>query len=194
VGGQRREFNYYTLDGVANTDVDFNTYAFLPSIDALQEFKVQSGVFPAEFGRATSQINVSTKAGTNNLHGSVFEFLRNDKLDAKQFAFTAARPASQPFKLNQYGFTVGGPVWIPKLFNGKDRLFFMTNFEGFKTRRTSRGIFDVPSAAMRVGDFSSQSNPIFDPATRVRQANGTITADPFPNNRIPTNRIHPTSV
>ncbi len=194
ISGQRSFFNHFTLDGVENTDVNFNTYIILPSIDALQEFKVQSGVFPAEFGRATSQINVSTKAGTNNLHGSVFEFLRNDKLDARQFAFTAARPASQPFKLNQYGFTVGGPVWIPKVFNGKDRLFFMTNFEGFKTRRTSRGIFDVPSAAMRAGDFSSQSNPIFDPATRVRQANGTITAEQFPNNRIPTNRIHPTSL
>src|SRR4030095_15012224 len=93
VAGQRSEFNHFTLDGVENTDVNFNTYVILPSIDALQEFKVQSGVFPAEFGRAPSQLNVSTKAGTNNLHGSVFEFLRNDKLDAKQFAFTAARPA-----------------------------------------------------------------------------------------------------
>ena len=77
--------------------------------------KCRSGIFPAEFGRATSQINVSTKSGTNSLHGSVFEFLRNDKLDAKNYAVSLrARPAARPFKLNQYGFTVGGPVWIPK--------------------------------------------------------------------------------
>jgi hypothetical protein len=194
ISGQRSMFNRFTLDGVENTDVNFNTYIILPSIDALQEFKVQSGIFPAEFGRATSQINVSTKAGTNNLHGAVFEFLRNDVLDAKQFAFTAARPASQPFKWNQYGFTVGGPVWLPKLFNGKDRLFFMTNFEGFKVRRTTRGVFDVPSAAMRGGDFSAISNKIYDPATRVLQPDGSITAQQFPNNIIPAHRIHPTSI
>src|SRR5438132_3329006 len=87
VAGQRSEFNHFTLDGVENTDVNFNTYVFLPSIDALQEFKVQTGIFPAEFGRATTQINVSTKPGTNQVHGTLFEFLRNDKLDARQYAF-----------------------------------------------------------------------------------------------------------
>ncbi|PYS46056.1 MAG: hypothetical protein DMG13_30720, partial [Acidobacteria bacterium] len=92
VAGQRSEFNHFTLDGVENTDVNFNTYVVLPSIDALQEFKVQTGIFPAEFGRATTQINVSTKPGTNQFHGTLFEFLRNDKLDAKQYAFAGDRP------------------------------------------------------------------------------------------------------
>ena len=114
---------------------------------------MQIGIFPAEFGRATSQINVSTKSGTNNLHGSVFEFLRNDMLDAKNLPSQPARATARPFKLNQYGFTVGGPVWIPKLFNGKDHLFFMTNFEGFKDRSAPGNLY-VPSAAMRLGDFS----------------------------------------
>src|SRR5436190_14255251 len=114
VAGQRSEFNHFTLDGVENTDVNFNTYVFLPSIDALQEFKVQTGIFPAEFGRATTQINVSTKPGTNQFHGTVFEFLRNDKLDARQYAFAGERP-KDAFKWNQYGFTVGGPVTIPGL-------------------------------------------------------------------------------
>jgi hypothetical protein len=77
ISGQRSEFNYFSLDGVDNTDVSFNIYIFLPSIDALQEFKVQSGVFGAEFGRATGQVNVSTKSGSNNYHGTLFEFLRN---------------------------------------------------------------------------------------------------------------------
>src|SRR5213080_917974 len=123
VAGQRSEFNHFTLDGVENTDVNFNTYVFLPSIDALQEFKVQTGIFPAEFGRATTQINVSTKPGTNQVHGTVFEFLRNDKLDARQYAFAGSNPEKAPFKWNQYGFTLGGPIWIPKLFNGKNKLF-----------------------------------------------------------------------
>src|SRR6516225_5870472 len=78
IAGQRREFNYFSLDGVDNTDVNFNTYIVLPSVDALQEFKVQTGIYPAEFGRATGQVNVSTKAGTNEFHGALFEFLRND--------------------------------------------------------------------------------------------------------------------
>src|SRR5437016_7002239 len=153
VAGQRSSFNHFTLDGVENTDVNFNTYVILPSVDALQEFKVQSGIFPAEFGRATSQINVSTKPGTNQFHGALFEFHRNDKIDALQYAFTSVPPRKQPFKWNQYGFTLGGPVWIPKVFQGRDKLFLMSNFEGFRERRTGLGLFSVPSAAMRDGNF-----------------------------------------
>ena len=91
-----------------NTDPNFNTFVVMPSIDALQEFKVQTGVYPAEFGRETTQINVLTKSGTNQYHGTLFEFFRNDKLDATGYAFTALRPAKDPFKWNQYGFTLGG--------------------------------------------------------------------------------------
>src|SRR3989475_5652787 len=153
VAGQRSAFNHFTLDGVENTDVNFNTYVVLPSIDALQEFKVQTGIFPAEFGRATTQINASTKAGSNQFHGTVFEFLRNDKLDAKQYAFAGERP-KDALKWNQYGFTVGGPVTIPGLYKGTDRLFFMSNFEGFNERRKTRTLYSVPSMKMRSGDFS----------------------------------------
>src|SRR5947207_702404 len=184
VSGQRSEFNHFTLDGVENTDVNFNTYVFLPSIDALQEFKVQTGIFPAEFGRATTQINVSTKPGTNQFHGTVFEFLRNDKLDARQYAFAGER-LREPLKWNQYGFALGGPVWLPKIYNGKDRLFFMSNFEGFKERRLRRQLFTVPSVKMRNGDFSEVSTPIYDPLNRTQR---------FPGNVIPRDRFHPTSV
>src|SRR5256884_6641463 len=112
VSGQRREFNYYTLDGVDNTDVNFNTYIFLPSVDALEEFKVQTGVYSAEFGREASQVNVVTKSGSNNLRGTVFEFHRDDALDARPYAFTAVQAATPkaPFKWDQYGYTPGGPV------------------------------------------------------------------------------------
>src|SRR6058998_3981426 len=165
VAGQRSMYNHFTLDGMENTDVNFNTYIILPSIDALQEFKVQSGIYPAEFGREASQINVSTKAGTIQFHGSLFEFLRNDKLDAKNYAFTSNRPPKDPFKWNQYGFTLGGPVWLPKLFNGRNRLFFLSNFEGYRDRKQLRGNFNVPSTAMRDGDFSGIAQQLFDPAT-----------------------------
>ena len=89
-GGQRIFFDYYTLDGVNNMDVNFNTYVALPSIDAIQDFKVQIGVYPAEYGHQSTQVNVLTKSGGNAYHGTLFEFLRNDKLDAKQYQFTSA--------------------------------------------------------------------------------------------------------
>ena len=136
ISGQRREFNYYTLDGVDNTDVNFNTYIFLPSVDALEEFKVQTGVYSAEFGREASQVNVVTKSGTNSLHGTVFEFHRDDALDARPYAFTAAQAAAPkaPFKWDQYGYTAGGPVL-------KNHLFFMSNFEGYKDRKQFQTLY-----------------------------------------------------
>jgi hypothetical protein len=169
ISGNRREWNYFTLDGMSNTDVNFNSYLFLPSIDALQEFKVQTGVYSAEFGREVGQVNVSTKSGTNEYHGTVWEFIRNNKLDALPYAFTAAVPTSSPFKWNQYGFTLGGPIRIPRIYDGKNRLFFMANFEGFRLHNQTQGVYNVPSVAMRGGDFS-QILP------------GTAITDPLNNN------------
>src|SRR5579863_4366517 len=102
-GGNRIFFDYFTLDGVVNTDPDFNTYVVLPSIDAIQEFKVQTGVYPAEFGHGATQINVLTKSGGNAYHASLFEFVRNDDFDSTPYAFTANRPHKSPFKWNDYG-------------------------------------------------------------------------------------------
>ncbi|MBI3684586.1 MAG: TonB-dependent receptor [Acidobacteria bacterium] len=193
VGGARSQFNHYTLDGVENTDPNFNTFVVLPSIDALQEFKVQTGVYPAEFGRAASQINVSTKSGGNDFHASLFSFVRNDKLDAKNYAFTSARPPTDPFKWNQFGFMFGGPVLIPKIYNGKNRLFFMTNYEWFRQRRQVQGVYSLPSQGMRGGNFNERPiNGIFDPRTRAQQGNAVV-AQPFPNNTVPASRIHPVS-
>jgi hypothetical protein len=195
VGGQRSYFNHFTLDGVENTDPNFNSYVIQPSIDALQEFKVQTGIYPAEFGRQVTQINVMTKPGTNEFHGTLYEFLRNDKLDAKQYAFTTARPPKDPFKWNQYGFTLGGPVWLPKIFKGTNRLFFMANYEAFRQRRTVQSVYDLPSDAMRGGNFSqiASTATIYDPTTRISDAAGNVTAQAFPGNIIPTNRINPTA-
>ena len=102
----------------------------LPSVDALEEFKVQTGIYSAEFGRAASQVNVVTKSGTNQFHGTVFEFLRNDAMDSRPFSFSAAQAAlpKPPFSWNQYGYTLGGPIW-------SNKVFFMSNWEGYRDRK-----------------------------------------------------------
>jgi hypothetical protein len=187
ISGQRREFNYYTLDGVDNTDVNFNTYIFLPSVDALEEFKVQTGIYSAEFGRAAGQVNVVTKSGSNAFHGTAFEFHRNDKFDARPYAFTAAQAAAPKpdFKWHQFGYTATGPI-------ASNRLFFMSNYEGYKDDKTFLNPFTVPSAAMRAGDFSALATPLIDPATCT--VVGTArSCQTFPGNRIPTGRISPLS-
>src|SRR5262245_2437113 len=135
VSGQRIHFNHYSLDGVENTDLNFNSYMLLPSVDALQEFKVESGLFDAEYGRAIAQINVSTKSGTNQFHGTLFEFLRNSALDAKNYFDRPAPERIPPFKRNQYGATVSGPVALPKLYNGRDRLLFLFNWKHLLERK-----------------------------------------------------------
>ena len=197
VGGNRAYFTQFSLDGVENTDPNFNTYVILPSIDALQEFKVQTGVYPAEFGREATQINVSTRSGGNQFHGALFEFLRNDKLDAAGYSFTAKRVQKNPFKQNQYGGTFSGPVWIPKIFNGHNRLFFMGNYESYRLRQSNQSTYSLPTAANRTGDFSNlfaQGINIFDPNTRVYNSGGSlIGATPFPGNIVPTSRINPIS-
>jgi hypothetical protein len=195
VMGMRGTWNRFTLDGVENTDVNFNLYVLLPSIDALQEFKVQTGIYPAEFGRAASQINVSTKPGTNDFHGTLFEFLRNDALDARQYDFLGKNPGKTPFRWNQYGGTLGGPVWIPKLFNGKNRLFFMGNYEAYRDRKMFQSIYTTPTVAMRNGDFSYAlpGNQLYDPKSKS-MVDGQVTGVPFAGNLIPKSRFDPTSV
>src|ERR1700716_1515392 len=198
ISGQRREFNYYTLDGVDNTDVRFHMYIFLLSVDAVEEFKVQTGVYSAEFGREASQVNVVTKSGTNSLHGTVFEFHRDDAMDARPYAFTASQAAAPkaPFKWDQYGYTAGGPVW-------RNHLFFMSNFEGYKDKKQFQRLYNVPSVAMRGGDFSEllarlgAVNPqtgqrdglIVDP-TQCTVVGATRTCAPFAGNTIPANRFN----
>jgi hypothetical protein len=188
-GGNRIMFDYFTLDGVTNTDPDFSTYVVLPSIDAIQEFKVQTGVYPAEFGHQSTQINVVTKSGGNAYHGALFEFIRNDKFDAIPYAFTSVHPVKSPFKWNDYGFELDGPVRIPGLLDLRNRLFFMANYEGRNLRTSSQAVYSVPTAAMFTGDFSAWPTPIYDPATG---ANGA-TKTQFLGNIIPSNRIDPIS-
>jgi hypothetical protein len=182
-GGNRIVYDYYTLDGVINTDPNFNTYIVLPSIDAIQEFKVQTGVYPAEFGHEATQINVLTKSGGNAYHGSLFEFVRNNDFDALPYQFTTTKPGVSPFKWNDYGFEIDGPIRIPKLFNGQNKLFFMANDEWLVQRQTQQSVYNVPSPQMFQGNFSQVSSIIYDPTTK----------QPFPGNIIPAGRISPIS-
>jgi hypothetical protein len=200
LSGARATWANYTLDGITNTDVDFNTYILLPSVEALQEFKVQSGVYPAEFGREAGQVNVSTKPGTNEYHGTLFEFLRNDVLDARAYDFNSSTrsatnpsPGFQPYRQNQYGFTLGGPIQIPKLFNGRNRLFFMSNFEGYRSRQATTAFATTMTSGMRDGDFSAIPTVLQDPLSRVG-APPNVTTSPYPGNQVPQGRIDKTSL
>ena len=195
ISGARNEDNNYTLDGVNNNETFFLSFAIQPSIDAIQEFKVQTNITNAEFGSAAgANINVATKSGTNSLHGSLFEFLRNDVFDARD-AFAAEKPK---FRQNQFGATVGGPIRVPG-YNGKDRTFFFFNYEGLRFRRNSTILGTIPTPAQLSGDFSLDQTgkpapPIFDPATTRPDPNnpGKFLRDPFPGNIIPPGRIDPT--
>ena len=192
VGGQRIFLNHYTLDGIENTDPNWNSYILLPSLDALQEFKVESGIFPAEYGHNMSQINVTTKSGGNQVHGSAFEFLRNSALDAKNYFDVKTQPIP-PFKRNQFGATLGGPVEIPRLVHGRDKLFFFFDYEGLRERKALTQGATIPPASWIGGDFSGISTTIYDPSTRVLNADGTAVASvsPFAGNKIPATRIAP---
>jgi hypothetical protein len=198
VGGQRIMFDYYTLDGVTNTDPDFNTYIGLPSIDGIQEFKVQTGVYPAEFGHEASQVNVVSKSGTNTYHGSAYDFIRNNIADANPyfFPYNAAPAKVYPYKWNDYGFELDGAIRIPKIYDGRNKFFFMVDDEWRNVRQIGQGSATVPSPALASGNFngfttgSGQPVVIYDPATGNAQGLGRT---PFPNNMIPSNRISPIS-
>ena len=203
VGGQRIMFDYYTLDGVNNTDPDFNTYIALPSIDGIQQFKVQTGVYSAEFGHEASQINVVSKSGTNKFHGSAFEFIRNNYVDAQPYWFPTRHPVGtvqsiNPFKYNDFGFELDGPIWVPKVYNGKDKFFFMVDDEWYRSRTSNQNATAVvPTSAMAAGNFQGFSYQYEDPAGGIHTVPVTIydpvTKAPFSNNTIPSGRIAPQS-
>ncbi|UWZ85397.1 TonB-dependent receptor [Occallatibacter riparius] len=201
VGGNRIMFDYFTLDGVNNTDPDFNTYVGLPSVDAIEEFKVQTGVYSAEFGHEASQVNVVSKSGTNTFHGSAYEFIRNNYVDANPyfFPYNLTPPKVFPFKWNNFGFELDGPIRIPHVIDTRNKFFFMIDDEWRHIRSVGQGEAVVPTAAMAAGDFSGYTyqdatgtHPItlYDPATG--DANG-LGKQPFPNNKIPSQRISPQS-
>jgi len=191
VNGQRRQDNNFSIDGVDNNFMMMNSPGMSPSMDAIQEFRVLDNT-SAEFGRSSgSNVNIVVKSGSRSIHGSVFEYLRNDKFDANDFFANKNGTGKVPFRQNQYGVAVGGPVVIPKLFNGRDSTFWFFNWEGFRARRGQNNISSFPIQAQRDGDFSMIAQQIYDPLTGVAGPNGSIIRQPFSGNIIPKNRINP---
>jgi len=182
-GGQRVSQNNYILDGLDNNSVELaaagrRAEMVEPSIDAIQEFKLQTNGYSAEFGRGMGAVvNLTIKSGTNNLHGTAFEFVRNEKFDARNF-FIPAGSAKPPFKRNQYGLSFGGPVVIPRIYNGRNKTFFFGDFERSRIRETDTIANTIPSPAMRSGSFP-------------RQIRDPLTGQPFPGNVIPASRFDP---
>jgi len=177
VSGGRLSKTEYLLDGISINEQLFDGVAIRPSVDAIQEFKLQANSFSAEYGRGNAVMNATIKAGTNDLHGAVYEFLRNDKLDARNTFL----PSKAPYRQNQFGAAAGGPVFLPRLYSGKDRTFFFLNYEGTRIRQGNAFNPVVPTEAFRRGDFSALSTPVRDP----------LTQQPLPGNILPPSRMNP---
>jgi hypothetical protein len=176
VGGGRVTSNGYMVDGMNNRDYAFAAPLLLPSIDAIQEFKVDSKTYSAEYGGTSNQVNIHFKSGTNELHGSVYDFLRNSALDAKNY-FDSPSTKKARLEQNQFGYSLGGPIYIPKLYNGKNKSFFFANYDGTRRSQASAASYGLlPPAAQLGGQFTST---IIDPTTGLA----------FPNNQIPSSRI-----
>src|SRR4051812_9273182 len=172
----------YIIDGINSVDTDAGVLIFFPPVDSIQEFKVQTSSAPAAFGGGQGIINVIYKSGANQLHGVAYEFLRNSAFDAKNFFDSATNPIP-PFKLNQFGFNTGGPVVLPKLFNGRDKLFFFADYEGKRVRQAQTFLSTVPTAAFRAGNFSSllPKTVILDPRSTPKT--------PLPGNLVPDSAV-----
>jgi hypothetical protein len=203
--GNRPAQNNYLLDGIDNNSdtVDFlngTNYVVLPPVDAIQEFKVQTSDFSAEFGRSGAAVlNASIKSGTNSFHGDVWEFFRNDKLDAADFFENAHNIQKGELRQNQFGFTAGGPVIIPKVFNGRNKVFFFGDYEGLRRVQGTVLTGAVPSVAERSSGYTNfqdliaaqsgtvtdalgrtmPSGTILDPATTRQISPGVFVRDPF---------------
>jgi hypothetical protein len=188
VNGGRPEGNNYTLDGLVNTDSALVTPAVILSQDAIQEFKVESGTYSAEYGFSATQVNIVSRGGTNKLHGSVFEFNRNDAYDAKPFPtvsdYNASRITSLPvLRQNQFGFVADGPVYIPKLYNGRDKSFWMANYEGWRINNGGVARETVPNPAVLTGDFSGETYPAL--GSKTITVNGSPVVVNLPGGPLP---------
>jgi hypothetical protein len=177
-----------SVDGVSNTvNVGRGLYLspWVPATEAVGEVKLLMGTLPAEYGRAAGVFtNIVIKSGTNNLHGSLYEFLRNSALDANLFFQRGNGQKLVPYNANVYGGSVGGPIFIPKLYDGRNRTFFFFSYEGAKEGNGQGPTLSVPTLKMRKGDFSEFGGALYNPFS-VRTVNGVPTRDPLPGNQVP---------
>jgi hypothetical protein len=173
VNGNREQGNSFLLDGISVDETIDNRIGYKPNIDALAEFKIETSNSSAEFGNVTgATVNATLKSGTNNLRGNVFEFIRDDALDANSWANNRNNAAKNDLRQNIFGGTLGGPIV-------RNRIFFFTDYQGVRQKTGGTALRTLAPAEWRTGDLSSIPTPIIDPVTGVQ----------FPGNRIPTERI-----
>jgi hypothetical protein len=200
VNGQANRSNMYLLDGVLNEDFIGATYGIMPIIDSIQEIKTQAHNDEAQYGSVLGgTVNVITKSGTNKLHGSGWEFVRNAGFDARDPFLNATTSKPAMFRQNEFGATVGGPIHIPKVYDGRNRTFFFFGYEGWRYSQAAQALYYSPTAAELQGNFTNSlsKNAIYDPTTWQVDPNNPsgITATQFSysgvNNVIPPSRISP---
>lgn len=191
-GGKNRE-NEVLLDGISNVRGD-RTVVHVPSMDTVQEFKVLTNSYDAQYGRTGGGVvTIVTKSGGNQFHGNAFEYFQAEELNANQSELNRAGVKKPPMNINTFGIQASGPVFIPKVYDGRNKLFWLVSYEGMRQRSADPGTLTVPLMPWRDGDFSSllnaQGQPvlIYDPLTTA--ADGSRQA--FAANRIPTARINP---
>jgi hypothetical protein len=170
IQGSRPTSNQYFLDGININDTYYQTPAVVPSIDILQEFQEQTKGYSAAYGGGANQLNISTRSGTNLIHGTAYDFFRNDALDAKGY-FTPQGAKNPPLRQNQFGYVLSGPIVVPHLYNGHNKSFFLANYEGLRSKTSTNNFRNVPTQAEKSGQFT---DPIVNPFTKV----------PYPNNYI----------
>ena len=192
INGQTNRSNFFLTDGINNQGSFQSTYTVAPIIDQIAEFKVNSHDDQAEFGGVLGGvINVVTKSGTNQLHGSAWEYLRNNDLDARNTFL----PSVTPYRQNQFGVAAGGPVWIPKLYNGKNKTFFFAAYEGVRFSQAADTYLHLPTDAELSGNLAGEAQAFNPFTTRPDPASpGNFIRDPFAGNQIPGNLINTTLV
>ena len=206
VGGGQAAAYGTSLDGVStNTSralqkswVSSNS----PSVEAIDQFTVDTNGYKAEYGHAGGgNLTFASKSGTNQFHGAVYEFLRNNDFDANNWFSNRSGIPISIYKQNDFGATAGGPVWIPKVYRGRDKTFFFFSYEGFRNRSGANGAqFTVPTPEMYNGDFSKWvaaggvQIPIYNPTNQVSNADGSVTRQVFPGNIVPQSLFSPASM
>src|SRR5438094_2402777 len=192
VNGSQTGNNSYLVDGMYNKGLWLNNLVIVPTIDAIQEVSVLASNFSAEDGDAAGSVTVvQSKSGTNAFHGSAYEFLRNDKLDANTFFNNRASVAKPPFRRNEFGGTIGGPI-------RQNKTFFFSDYQGIRLSQPVTSVSTVPTLAQRnmimTGNFSALGTQIYDPANPIPGPDGSLTRAPFPGIQIPVSSLDPAAI
>jgi hypothetical protein len=207
IAGGRESNNSFLLNGIETRNARFGSVGIRPSIEAIQEFKIQRSTFGAEFGRSSAIVNTTLRGGTNDIHGSVFDFWQNRELNGTDFFLNRTGRANPPLNFHNFGTAIGGPAWIPKIYNGKNRTFWFFNYEGVRQRSSAAATGLYASRAQLQGNLADDSvgMGIFPTGSPVCAANPTSrkcanvldplssSRSPFPGNIIPASRLDPTT-